>query len=247
MAHFSGSDRLIADYLSEEVLEAQPRTRRVFLLECSILDEMCADLVAHLTGVPDGQLVLEELERKWMFLLPLDGHREWYRFHHLFRDLLRFRLRAEDPDAEARLLALAAAWHLDRGEVAPAIEYLLHARAWDEVLELITHRGTEVFERGQMATVVRWIAAVPETKRTGRREVSLLLGLLKGAEGQAAGAEDILRGLLADSGATPGERACAEAFLATMAQFRTNPDTTVQMALAALAGSVPSTGAPCRS
>ena len=235
VAHFSGSDRLIADYLSEEVLEAQPEPRRVFLLECSVLDEMCADLVAHLTGVPDAQLVLEELERESMFLLPLDGHREWYRFHHLFRDLLRFRLRAEDPDAEARLLALAAAWHLDRGEVAPAIEYLLRARAWDEVLELIMHRGTEVFERGQMATVVRWITAVPETKRTGRREVSLLLGLLKGAEGQAAGAEDILRGLLADPGATPGERACAQAFLATMAQFRTNPDTTVQMALAALA------------
>ena len=108
ITQFSGSDRLIADYLSEEVLEAQPSSRRAFLLQSSVLDEMCADLVSHLTGVPDAQLVLEALERESMFLVPLDGRREWYRFHHLFRDLLRFRLRAEDPGAERRLLELAA-------------------------------------------------------------------------------------------------------------------------------------------
>ena len=103
-----------------------------------------------------------------MFLVPLDDRREWYRFHHLFRDLLRFRLRAEDPGAEAGLLGRAADWHLGRGEVSPAVEYLLRAQKWDEALDLIMARGSEVFERGEMATVIRWISDVPETARSGQ-------------------------------------------------------------------------------
>ena len=98
ITQFSGDDRLIADYLSQEVLQAQPDDRRQFLLQISVLDRMCAELVGHLTGVPNAQLVLEELERESMFLVPLDTHRRWFRFHHLFRDLLRFKLRAERPE-----------------------------------------------------------------------------------------------------------------------------------------------------
>ena len=100
VTQFSGTDRLIADYLSEEVLQAQSHDRRQLLLQMSVPDEMNADLIGHLTGTPNVQGVLEELERESMFLVPLDSTREWYRFHHLFRDLLRFRLRAEDPELE---------------------------------------------------------------------------------------------------------------------------------------------------
>ncbi len=234
VAQFSGNDRLIADFLSEEVLGAQSAARRDFLLRISVLDEICADLAARLTGESAAQLVLEELERESMFLVPLDDRREWYRFHHLFRDLLRFRLRAEDPGAEAPLLLEAAAWHLSKGEVGPAIEYLLRAGRWDDALDLIMGRGAEIFERGQMATVIRWISTVPETARAGRRDVSLLLGFLKGAEGLAAGSEDILVGLVADPEATPGELACAQTLLATLAQFRSNPEITVEAAHTAL-------------
>jgi len=91
-----------------------------------------------------------------------------------------------------------------------------------------------VFEQIQMATMIRWISEVPETVRAGRRDISILLGLLKGAEGQAAGAEDLLRGVAADPGATPGEQACAQAFLAAMAQLRTNPVASIQAAMQAL-------------
>jgi LuxR family maltose regulon positive regulatory protein len=234
ISQFSGNDRLIADYLSEEVLQAQSEQRRSSLLRCSVVDEMCADLATRLTGVSRAQLMLEELERESMFLVPLDDRREWFRFHHLFRDLLRFRLRAEDPGAETELLVAAAGWHLERGEVKPAIEYLLRARCWEEALDLIMGRGSEIFEGGEMATVIRWITDVPETVRAGRRDVSLLLGFLKGAEGQAVGSEDMLARLLADPGATPGERACAQTLLATLAQFRSNPEITVAMAHTAL-------------
>ena len=96
IAGFSGQDRLVADYLSGEVLEAQPERVRDFLLHASVADELCADLATELTREPAAQLLLEDLERQSMFLVPLDAKRQWYRFHHLFRDLLRYRLRVVD-------------------------------------------------------------------------------------------------------------------------------------------------------
>ena len=134
VTQFSGTDRLIADYLSEEVLRAQPHDRRQLLLQMSVPDEMSADLIGYLTGTPNAQGILEELERDSMFLVPLDSSREWYRFHHLFRDLLRFRLRAEHPELESRLLHKAAEWHLQRGNADVAVECLMSARDWDAAL-----------------------------------------------------------------------------------------------------------------
>ena len=231
---FSGDDRLIADYLSEEVLQAQPDDRRELLLHMSVLDSMCAELLAHLTDEPSPQLVLEEWERDSMFFVPLDTRRQWFRFHHLFRDMLRFKLRAEQPGAEARLLNQAAAWHLERGDVNPALEYLLRAGNWDDALDVIMARGSDVFEKGEMATVIRWISEVPESARADRHDVSLLLGMLMGVEGLAAGAEDILGRLANDPGSSEGERVCAQVFLATMVQWRPRADVSLDMAIRAL-------------
>lgn len=234
ISQFSGDDRLIADYLSQEVLHAQPAARRRIMLQISVLDRMCAELVNHLTGASNGQVILEELERDSMFLVPLDNHREWFRFHHLFRDLLRFKLRAEQPDAEARLLSEAGAWHLDRGEVNSSIEYFLRAGNWDAALGIIMGRGSEVFERGEMATVIRWISEVPESARAGNQEVNLLLGILKGVEGQSAGAEAILGQVASDPASSKEERVCAQVFLASLVQWRPRPDVSVDMATRAL-------------
>ena len=234
IVQFSGDDRLIADYLSEEVLQAQPDDRRELLLHMSVLDSMCAELLAHLTDEANPQLVLEELERDSMFLVPLDTRRQWFRFHHLFRDMLRFKLRAEWPGAEARLLNQAAAWHLERGDVNPALEYLLRAGNWDDALDVIMARGSEVFEKGEMATVIRWISEVPESARAGRHDVSLLLGALMEVEGLAAGAEDILGRLANDAGSSEGERVCAQVLLASMVQWRPRADVSLDMAIRAL-------------
>jgi LuxR family maltose regulon positive regulatory protein len=234
ITQFSGDDRLIADYLSEEVLHAQSHDRRDFLLHISVLDSMCAELLAHLTDEANPQLVLEELERDSMFLVPLDTRRQWFRFHHLFRDLLRFKLRAERPGAEARLLNQAAAWHLARGEVGPALEYLLRAGNWADALDVIMARGSEVFEKGEMATVIRWISEVPESARADRHDVSLLLGLLMAVEGLTAGAEDILGRLLNDVGSSEGERVCAQVVLASMVQWRSRADVSIDMAIRGL-------------
>jgi LuxR family transcriptional regulator, maltose regulon positive regulatory protein len=231
---FSGTDRLIADYLSEEVLQAQSRDRRHLLLQMSVLDEMSADLIGSLTGTSNVQNVLEELERESMFLVPLDSGREWYRFHHLFRDLLRFRLRAENPELESLLLHRAAEWHLEHGNADLAVECLMSARDWDAALDLIGARGSEVFERGEMATAIRWLNNIPEFVRADRHKVNLLLGLLLGTEGQAAAAEDVTRRVRVHPSASPGEAACAQVFLASLAQFRANQELSIEMAEEAL-------------
>jgi LuxR family maltose regulon positive regulatory protein len=235
VTQFSGTDRLIADYLSEEVLQAQSSDRRRLLLQMSVPDEMSADLIGHLTGTANVQGILEELERESMFLVPLDSNREWYRFHHLFRDLLRFQLRAEDPDLESLLLHKAAEWHLDHGGADLAVECLLSARDWDAALNLIHARGSEIFERGEMATAIRWLNNIPESVRAEQHDVNLLLGLLLGTEGQAAAAEDITRRVRVAPSATRGEAACAQAFLATLVQFRANTGLSIAMAEEALA------------
>ncbi len=234
VAQFGGTDRLISDYLSEEVLDAQADDRRRFLLRISVLDEMCADLIGYLTGEPHAQKILEELERESMFVVPLDSRRQWYRFHHLFRDLLRFRLRAEDPEAEPLLLRQAAQWHLDHGGAGAAVECLLFAQEWEAALELIQARGSEVFERGEMATVIRWISAIPEEVRANRHDVSLLLGLLKGMEGQAVAAENEFRRVLVHPTSTRGQVACAQAFTASLAQWRSNVSLSIDAANEAL-------------
>ena len=195
---------------------------------------MSADLVAHLTGEPSPQRVLEELERESMFLVPLDTRRQWFRFHHLFREMLRFKLRADHPLAEARLLNQAATWHLERGEVGTGLEYLLRAENWGDALDVIMARGSEVFEKGEMATVIRWISEVPERARRDRQDVNLLLGILMGVEGQAAGAEDVLGRVASHFGSSEGERLCANVFLASLVQWRPRPEVSVVMASRAL-------------
>ena len=95
MAAFSGSHRFVLDYLAEEVLDQQPEHVRDFLLETSVLDRLSAELCQTVTGRPDGQAMLEALDRAGLFLMPLDDVRAWWRYHQLFADLLRARLRQE--------------------------------------------------------------------------------------------------------------------------------------------------------
>lgn len=137
VSDFRGSDRFVAEYLVEEVLSTLTPERRRMLLRLGVLDDMCAELVEAVTGSADGQALLEALERESMFLVPLDGHGEWFRFHRLFSDLLRSRMRSSDPADEVRILTAAADWSLTRGRVKHAMQYLLRAQARDGALEAI--------------------------------------------------------------------------------------------------------------
>ena len=217
------SDRLAIDYLSEEVLDAQTPERRSALLRLSALDEISPGLVEDVAGVGDGAMFLRELEDDSMFVVAVAGKPDRYRFHHLFRDLLRYRLRASDARAESKLLTAAAKWHIAQGDIGAAIECLLGGKRWNRALDLILSRGRDVYERGETATVARWLSLVPTDVRAGRVEAELLYGILEGMSGRAARAEEILRGVVAEPGLARGPELVARAYLATGVQFRPHP------------------------
>ncbi|SDZ00502.1 helix-turn-helix transcriptional regulator [Herbiconiux ginsengi] len=218
-----GSDRLIADYLGEEVLLAQPQGRREMLLRLSALTEMNADLVAACTGEARAAGLLESLQEQSMFVLPVAGRPGWYRFHHLFRELLRYRLHVNDPAEEAAMLVHAAEWSLEHDSFEKAIGYFLEAERWDSVLDVLLARGSDVFERGETATMLRWLDAVPERVLRRNPDAQLLRGILLGLSGHGAQAEDILRELCADPGLTAGQQLVAQCYLTGRVQLRPNP------------------------
>ncbi|KQX06933.1 MULTISPECIES: LuxR C-terminal-related transcriptional regulator [unclassified Leifsonia] len=235
VAEFGGSDRLVAEYLTEEVLDALPSNGRALLLRMSPLDTMTAGLVNHVLGRDDAQRLFEQLRHESMFFVPIDNRQEEFRFHHLFRDLLRYRLRAERAEEEPVLLRRAAEYHLDRGELDPAVEYLLRARDWDDALEAIMTRGSDIFERGEMNTVIRWITTVPEAARARRLDVSLELGILLGMQGAAARTVDILGRVAEDPNASVGEKAVAYAWMSATVQWTARPDDCIRTGMRALA------------
>jgi LuxR family maltose regulon positive regulatory protein len=219
----AGSDRLIADYLGEEVLLAQPEGRRETLLRLSALKELNAELVAACTGEQHADELLESLQEQSMFLLPVAGKPGWYRFHHLFRELLRYRLHASDPADEERMLLRAAEWSLEHHSFERAIGYWIEAERWESVLEVLLDRGSEVFERGENATVLRWLDAVPERERRRHPDAHLLRGILLGLSGHGAQAEDVFRELCVDPALTAGQRLVAHCYLCGRVQLRPNP------------------------
>src|SRR6185437_4291197 len=110
VAAFGGSHRLVLDYLADEVLDGQTEQVRTFLLETSVLEQLSGELCDAVTGRDGSQAMLQDIERAGLFLVPLDEVRGWWRYHHLFADLLRVRLRAERPGRVRALHLAAAAW-----------------------------------------------------------------------------------------------------------------------------------------
>ena len=161
VAAFTGSHRYVLDYLAEEVLERQPAQVRAFLLETSVLERLSGPLCDAVTGRPGSQALLEQIEREGLFLVPLDEVRGWWRYHHLFADLLRARLE-QQPGQAAGLHRRAAAWYEQHGLADDAIR---HAAAAGEILQaaqLIERNFDTVYSlRGEGATINRWLSLLP--------------------------------------------------------------------------------------
>jgi LuxR family maltose regulon positive regulatory protein len=218
-------ERLALEYLSEEVLDAQPRGTREALLALSVLDDFTPALAETVAGIDDGVAFVRGLERDSMFVHAVPGAPGTYRFHHLFRDLLRRRLQATDPSAEPRLLSTAAEWYVQQDQIPAAIEALLAGRHGEAALDLIVTRGRDVYERGATTTVARWLERVPEEIRLTRPDAQLMYAILEGMSGRAGLAEMIARELLAGSDTTPGLRVVAKTYLAGCVQFLPHPQT----------------------
>lgn len=159
----SGSDRYIADYLLDEVLARQPQEIEQFLLQTSIAQQLCAGLCDTLTGRSDGQQTLETLERRNLFLFPLDNTRTWYRYHHLFAELLANRLKAQSPAIAHSLHQQAARWLIEHRLHADAIRHLLEAQEYEQVAQLLQQAlDDEFLAKGRFRTFLKWLDEIPD-------------------------------------------------------------------------------------
>jgi ATP/maltotriose-dependent transcriptional regulator MalT len=188
VAAFSGSHRYVLDYLTDEVLEGQTGEVREFLLQTSVLERLSGRLCDAVTGRTDSQAMLEQVERANLFLLPLDEVRGWWRYHHLFADLLRTRLRQEQPGRVAALHHNAAAWCEEHGLADEAVRHALAAgdRTW--AARLIERHFDETFWPGERATVQRWLSALPAELAGSRPRLCLVRSILALAGSDVEGA-----------------------------------------------------------
>jgi len=160
--HFAGSNRFVLDYLTDEVLSRQPEPMRDFLLRTSVLTRLSAPLCDAVTGRDDAQAILEELDAANLFLIPLDDHRTWYRYHHLFGTLLHHQLeRKLGKPGVAALHERASAWYSAHGHPEDALEHALAAGALDRATDLVTEHALPRLMRADAGTVIRWIRSLP--------------------------------------------------------------------------------------
>jgi LuxR family maltose regulon positive regulatory protein len=186
VAAFSGSHRYILDYLTEEVLDGQPERVREFLLETAVLERLSGDLCDAVTGRDDGQAMLEQVEQAGLFLVPLDEVRGWWRYHHLFADLLRARLPQERPGRVPELHRAAAAWYEDHGLADDAVGHALAAGDNARAGRLVEqHFDETLYLRSEGATAQRWLAALPGELFQSRPRLLLARGLLAATLGRA--------------------------------------------------------------
>ncbi len=204
LAAFTSSNRYIADYLIDEVLARQPEAIQDFLLRTAVLDRFCAllceALMAHESDLssradeaqqaptskahpgerwaprrPVAQAVLEQVERANLFLIPLDDERRWYRYHHLFADVLRARLLRVDPSLYAELHRRASAWFEEQGLIEEAVEYALNASNFDRAATLLEQRAVEMVVReGRYETALGWLRMLPEPVIRSRPALCIL-------------------------------------------------------------------------
>ena len=161
VAAFNGSHRFVLDYLADEVLDRQSEPVRTFLLETSVLERLSGELCNAVTGTADGQAMLQEIERAGLFLLPLDEVRGWWRYHHLFADLLRARLGTERPGRERALHRAAAAWSQEHDLADDAVRHALAAGDADWAARLVERHVETLLGRSEGATLRRWLSALP--------------------------------------------------------------------------------------
>jgi ATP/maltotriose-dependent transcriptional regulator MalT len=227
---FAGDDRAVADYLTDEILSRLPPEHHRFLLRTSVLDRLTAPLCNAVTGDSDGQRMLDLLDRQSMFVVPLDSRRRWFRYHALFRDLLRYTLVADDPDLETVLLHRAANWHLAEGDLDTAVAYLAQARRWDQITDLVLAHGRQLWERGEATTAVRWLESVPGTALSTRPAVRLAAAVLYVFIGRTAATHRIFHELETSDALTPGERLVVETFRSMLVQIDLAPATAIEAA-----------------
>jgi LuxR family transcriptional regulator, maltose regulon positive regulatory protein len=177
---FSGSHRFVLDYLLEEVLNQQPKEIQEFLLQTAVLNRLTGPLSDAVRGgmtsgdTRSGQEILAELEHANLFIIPLDNNRQWYRFHHLFSDLLRQRLHQIHLDQEPTLHCRASAWYEENGFIDEAIEHAISAKNFKRTTDLVSIHFESILKRGEYTKVWRWFDEIPAELLHTKPDLSIL-------------------------------------------------------------------------
>ncbi len=210
VAAFAGDDRYIVDYLVEEVLSRQPTQIRDFLLQTSVLDRLSGPLCAAVTGNAESQAMLEHLDRANLFLVPLDATRRWYRYHHLFAEVLETHLLDERREQVAELHQRASRWYDESGEPDPAVRHAAAAGDLDRAADLAELALPALQRDRQETTIVAWLSVIPD-EMVQRRPV-LALGFVAAlmSSGSFTGVEERLDDLERQVQSTGYKRGASE-------------------------------------
>ena len=248
IAGFAGDDRYVVDYLAEEVLQRQPDHVQAFLLQTSILDRLSGPLCDAVTGQGGGKAMLEALDRGNLFLVPLDDRRQWYRYHHLFADVLQARLLDEQPGQVPGLHRRASVWYEQNGEPPMAIGHALAARDFDQAADLIERAIPAMRITRQETTVHGWLKALPDEVVRVRPMLSFAVAgaLLTGGEPEEVEVRLRDAGRWLQEAAATGEGSLArpgEMVVADEEEYRRLPGAIelYRSALALVRGDVPGT------
>jgi LuxR family maltose regulon positive regulatory protein len=221
IASFTGSHQFVQEYLIEEVLQQQPADVQSFLLRTSVLDRLCGSLCDAVLQSNGGQQILHQLDNTNLFIVPLDSERRWYRYHHLFSDLLRQRLGQSEPAAP--LHHRASQWYEAQGMEVEAFHQATLANEIADAIRLIEGNGMPLYFRGVTAPVVQWLSSLTHTTLNTYPFLWVAFSwslLFAGQPGQLeeklSGAEAALRGSLQDASTTDtyGQIAVLRAWLA---------------------------------
>lgn len=218
---FSGTNRHILDYLLEEVLAHEPQEIQDFLLQTAVLNRLAGPLCDAVTGGSGGQAMLEKLEKRSLFVVSLDDERRWYRYQHLFADLLQARLQQLGAGQVARLLARAAAWCEQDGQAAEAINYALAAQDFEQAANLVAKYWWPAASDGAIDTVWSWLNALPAAAIRNSAPLSAAYcwvlwfsGRIAAIEPHLADAERVMQ-----AGGSPNEEIGLPAQLAALRSF----------------------------
>jgi len=187
-AEFCGSERTVAEYLLAEVLERQPEPARELLLRTSVLERVSGELADLLTGGSGGERVLQELEQANAFVASLDARRSWFRYHHLFADLLQLELRSSAPEELPGLHRAAAAWYAGHGHPVEAVRHAQAARDWGLAGRLLSDQWFGLVLDGRGATVRNLLAGFPDDVIVAEAELAALMA-----------GDELVRGTLEDA------------------------------------------------
>ncbi len=186
---FSGSNRFILDYLSEEIFKILPEEKKLFLLYSSVLDQMTGPLCRAVTGFDNCQEIIEELDRTNLFIVPLDDKRLWYRYHHLFADLLQHKLCQAEPEMIPVLHDRASRWFEESKLFEAAVEHAFAAKDQERAALLLNDCIEKLWSRGQQGTLLSWLKTFSEEVLKKKPRLKLYYALLLIASGQLSEAK----------------------------------------------------------